>query len=359
MTKRIAIVGGGYAGAQLAKGLESEARITLIEERSHFVHASALIRALVDPSILDEALIPYDKLLKQGKVVRGSAVSVREDSILLADGRCIHADYIVVATGSENAMPFKAKGADIEGLRRANAHIHSHLKQARTIAIVGAGAVGVELAGEIKHFMPNKQVTLISNRQALFPSQPDKLGLQLIDKLKALGVEILLGVRAENLESTTMPYQGELALSNGQRIGADLIFPSIGSRACPSLLENLPGAQKSTANRIKVDQWMRPSSYHEVFAVGDVADSGDAMTIAAITRQVPWLKKTLLALTRGESLEKLRPYRPWGEKAPIVVTLGPTRGNSYLGVFTAGNFLTRMLKGKDLTTRYNRIFGRQ
>ena len=44
MAKRIIIVGGGYIGVQLAKAMDNKAEVTLIEPRSHFVHAPALIR---------------------------------------------------------------------------------------------------------------------------------------------------------------------------------------------------------------------------------------------------------------------------------------------------------------------------
>ena len=50
MSQKIAIVGGGYIGAELAKSLDDTAEVILIEPRSHFVHAPAMIRAVVDPS---------------------------------------------------------------------------------------------------------------------------------------------------------------------------------------------------------------------------------------------------------------------------------------------------------------------
>ena len=92
MSKRIAIVGGGYIGFRLAKALENEAEITLIEQRSHFVHTAAMIRAIVDPSILELALIPYDKLLQRGTWVQARAAAVDGSGVVLEDGHRIDAE---------------------------------------------------------------------------------------------------------------------------------------------------------------------------------------------------------------------------------------------------------------------------
>lgn len=358
MAKRIVIVGGGYIGAPLARALDAVADVTLIEPRSHFVHAPAMIRAVVDPAILETALIPYDKLLTRGTVLRGKAASVDGEGVTLEDGKRVPADYVVIATGSQNAMPFKPAGADIDGLRADNARIHATLAQAKTVAIVGAGAVGVELAGEIAHAMPDKKVTLISSEPSLFPKIAKKLGRSILAKLRTAGVEVVLGARATNLESVTTPYSGALTLSDGREIHADLIFPVLGSRAVSGVLQGLPGAKKGSADRITTDQWMRPSSLPNIFAAGDVAEMGDAMTIVAISRgQLPWLEKTLKALLQGKRLEDQKPYKPMG-KAPFLVPLGPERGNSFLVLFTAGDFLTRKMKGEDLfVAKYRKELG--
>lgn len=360
MTQRITIIGGGYIGTELAKALDAVAEVTLIEQNSHFVHAPAMVRAVVDPKILDRALIPYDGLLKRGRVVRGVAKSISETEVTLASGETIAADQIVVATGSSNAVPFKSNGSGIDGLRAANAHVHEQLVDASTIAIVGAGAVGTELAGEIAHAFPDKNVHLISSESTLFPHHPHKLGHELAAKLEALGVAMNFGVRAENLQSLTDPYAGSLTLSNGSQVEADLIFPVIGSKATSTLLQTLPGAEVGRADRVKTDAWLRPSQMRNVFAAGDAAETGDAMTVVGAGRQVAWLKAALKAVIEGKKVEDLKPYAPWGPKAPFLVPLGPKIGNSFLGVFTAGNFITRKLKGEDLfLSKYNKILGRK
>ncbi|WP_283643720.1 NAD(P)/FAD-dependent oxidoreductase [Marinovum algicola] len=359
MSKRIAIIGGGYIGAELAKSLDNTAEVTLIEPRSHFVHAPAMIRAVVDPALLDRALIPYDRLLKNGRVLRARANGIDADGVTLDDGQRVAADYIVVATGSSNATPFKPVGDDIDGLRQANQRVHDQLNAARRIGIVGAGAVGTELAGEIAHAMPDKEITLISDTGRLFPTMPEKLGTALASKLRDAGVTLVLGKRAENLQSLTEPYAGRLKLSDGSELEFDLIFPVLGSRASSELLDGLPDTQKSTANRVKVDRWLRPSSLPNVLAAGDLADAGDGMTIVATSRQLPWLKATLKGLISGKPLEQMKPYKPWGPKAPILVPLGPKRGNSFLGLFTAGDLLTRKMKGENLFVRkYSKLLNR-
>ncbi|MBL9045856.1 MAG: FAD-dependent oxidoreductase [Tabrizicola sp.] len=349
MTKTIAIIGGGFLGAALAKALDEKAEVTLIEQNSHFVNSSAMIRALVLPKLLDKVLVPYDKLLTRGKVVAARAEGVDATGVTLADGRHIAADYIVVATGSTNAPMFKPTTDGIAGLRAMSAKVSAQIRGADRIAIVGAGAVGTELAGEIAHHLPETKVTLVSGDPTLFPMMPAKLGASLLPQLRALGVEVILGARAENLQSLSEPYSGTLRLTTGQEIAADLIIPAIGSRANSDLLAALPGAEKSTLNRIKTDAWMRPSSLPNVFAAGDAADMGDAMTIVAATRQVPWLTKTLAALIAGKSLESQRPYAPWPKgKTPLLVPLGPRRGASFLVLFSDRGFFTRMIKGKNL-----------
>ncbi|MCG3267934.1 NAD(P)/FAD-dependent oxidoreductase [Yoonia sp. I 8.24] len=348
MSQKIAIIGGGYVGAELAKSLDNTAEVTLIEQNSHFVHAPAMVRAVVDPAILDRALIPYDGVLTHGRVVQGVAQSISDTEVALASGETIAADYIVVATGSSNAVPFKANGGDIEALRATNGQVHAQLVAAQTVAIVGAGAVGSELAGEIAHAFPDKTVHLISSEATLFPHHPPKLGRKLTAKLKASGVSLNFGARAENLQSLTEPYAGTLSLSNGAQIEADLVFPVIGSKATSTLLQSLPGAEVGRADRVKTDAWLRPSQFGNVLAAGDAAETGDAMTVVGAGRQVAWLTKTLTALVEGKNVEDLKPYTPWGPKAPFLVPLGPKLGNSFLGFFTAGNFLTSKMKGKDL-----------
>ena len=220
--------------------------------------------------------------------------------------------------------------------------------------------MGVELAGEIAHAMPDKKITVITMDDKLFAAKPDSLGASLSKKLRASGVELILGKKVEGLASMTEPHAGSVTLEGGPERAFDLIFPVLGARACSDLLKDLPGAEVTAAERIKTDGHLRPSSLLNVFAAGDVADPGDTMTIVAVSRQLPWLKKTLTGLITGRKLADMKTYRPWGTEAPIVLPLGPERGNSFLMLFTAGDWITKKVKGADLfVPKYQKLLNRR
>ncbi|MEL7105428.1 MAG: FAD-dependent oxidoreductase [Pseudomonadota bacterium] len=353
----VAIVGGGYVGVELAKALSGTLRVTLIERAEAFTHAPAMIRAMVDPSVLDRALIPYDRALPSGQFVHAEATGIDATGVTLADGSHIAADYIVLATGSGNLPAFKSSTGDIAGVRAANAVWHKAIVDASTIAIIGAGAVGTELAGEIASAMPDKTISLISSDDALFPGFPQKLGASLVAKLRAMKVDVILGERAANLPDGTTPSGGEVMLSSGRSLKADLIVPAVGVRLDTGLADLLPDVTRGPDKRLVTDGWMRPTPLPNVFAAGDIADNGDLMTIVAVSRQVPWLAKLLKAVASGQTVEAQPPYTPWG-KAPILVPLGPKRGSSFLMIATLGDWVTSKMKGRDLfITKYRKLLG--
>jgi hypothetical protein len=80
---RIVVVGGGYGGTSIARGLDAVADVQLIEPRDQFVHNVAAIRALVDASWLDRVAIPYDRLLRRGTHIQDCAVEIRDGMVRL------------------------------------------------------------------------------------------------------------------------------------------------------------------------------------------------------------------------------------------------------------------------------------
>jgi NADH dehydrogenase FAD-containing subunit len=359
--KRVVIIGGGYAGTKLAQALDDAAEMVLVEPRDAFVHNVAAIRAVVEPSLLDRLIIPYDRLLAHGKVVQDRAVGFGEQSVKLAARGALEADIIVVATGSRSARPFKPGGDSISQFRAASAEAHQMLKSATSVAVVGGGAVGTELAGEIAAGTTGKRVALFSGTPSLFPNMPPGLGKRLLAQLTRMGVAVHLGASAEGLRDEDGPRPGPLQLSSGQSMAADMVFPALGVTPVTGVLDGLPGLSFNRGGRVSVDPWLRITGRTNTFAVGDMAATGDPMTIVAINAQVPWLARTIKTLLDGKQANELPRYAP-ASSSLFLVPLGPQRGASVLPVLgrpvVVGSFLTKVAKGKDLLiSRYRKEFG--
>ncbi len=359
MSKKITIIGGGYAGTMLARELDSHADISLIEPREKWVHNVAMIRALARPELLDDIIMSYDGLLKKGRVVRGRVASMDGTTAILEDGNKISSDMTIIATGSNYAAPFKMQGDDSAAFVTKAKRVMTQIGKANNIAIVGAGAVGSELAGELAFARPEKRITLISAAETLFPDYPAKLGRNMQRQLGELGVKLRLGERIKKLKRTDEPFvplKNKIKLSDGFPIDADLVIPAIGAKPQTSLLQTVDGVVFDDHGRASVDDRLRPTDNPDLFVIGDIASTGDTMTIVGLTRQVNWLKKAIKAHLRGKAMTEVKPYKPWS-KPLILLPLGPDKGASALPFGVAGPLLTSAIKGKKLfIPRYHREF---
>ena len=186
----VAVIGGGYGGIHVAKYLDADADVVLVEPKDAFVHNVAALRARVDPTWLTRIYYPYDGLLARGRVVRDRAAKVDVGRVVLASGEEIRPDYIVLATGS--AYPFPAKH-DVDSAAAAHDKVrvaHAALSAAHRVLLLGAGPVGIELAGEIKAVWPDKHVTLLDVADDVLGERfrPD-LKAELRRELTGIGVE--------------------------------------------------------------------------------------------------------------------------------------------------------------------------
>jgi NADH dehydrogenase FAD-containing subunit len=358
--KRVVIVGGGYAGANLARALDKVAEVCVIEARDRFVHNVAAIRSVVTPSLLARTVIPYDRLLKRGQVRQGVVTHAFDGGVKLATGETIEADVVIVATGSRYASPFKPDEHGREGFERGVKAAHANLLAANEVAIVGGGAVGVELAGEIATAHPDKRVTIVSSTPALMPGYAPRLARSLEAQLREKGVRLRLSTRVETLQAHDEPFFGALACLP-DALESQLVFPALGARPVTAIFQSMPSASFDAQGRVQVDAWLRPAGAQRLFAIGDAASTGDPMTIVAITRQVPWLAKLVTAMLAGTSPASMPGYSPWSSRG-ILVPLGPRDGASVLpvtaGGVLVGKWVTALIKGRELfIPRYLKEFG--
>lgn len=198
--RRVVVVGGGYAGSAVAQGLDDVADVVLVEPKDVFVHNVAALRALVDPSWLELSYFPYDRLLQHGRVVQDRATLIDSGGVTLASGDRLEADIIVLSTGTSYPFPAKCDVADGAEAKERVRRTHKELATSDHVLLVGGGAVGIELAGEIKSQWPGKRVTIpaasTSSGQLwwLVPPNPSRRWLPTLDAvLCAMG---LLGPRS-------------------------------------------------------------------------------------------------------------------------------------------------------------------
>jgi apoptosis-inducing factor 2 len=321
----VVVIGGGYGGINTARALDDVAHVVLVEPKDAFVHNVAALRALVDPSWLPRIYLPYDGLLARGQVVRDRAAKVDAGRVTLASGQEIRPDYLVLATGS--SYPFPAK-SDID--RTADAHdevraAHGALGAAPRVLLLGAGPVGIELAGEIKAVWPGKHVVLLDVADDILGARfrPD-LKAELRRQLTAIGVELML---ASPLRQGPPTPPGELATFTvitqaGTEVTADIWFRCFGvAPVSDYLVGDLAGA-RTPEGFIRVTPYLQVAGQDRVFVVGDVGASDHKMAGIA-SRQAQVVADNIRALITGSG--DLRPHEP---TAPaIMVPIGPEGGS--------------------------------
>src|ERR1700737_4281041 len=229
----VVVIGGGYGGINAAKALDDVADITLVDPTEAFVHNIAAWRALVDPAWLDRIFYPYEHLLAHGRVLRDRAVAIDGRRVTLASGDILEPDYLVLATGSAYPFPAKTEEPDIASARARHRAAHEALLAADRALIVGAGPAGLELAGEIKAFFPDKDVTIADISEDILTGPYDQaLPDELLRQLDELGVELRLGTELGELPNAAPATLAPIAITtaDGGELVADIWFRAFGVR---------------------------------------------------------------------------------------------------------------------------------
>ncbi|MBB5159839.1 NAD(P)/FAD-dependent oxidoreductase [Saccharopolyspora phatthalungensis] len=358
MDPTVVVIGGGYAGIAAAKDLDDVAHVVLVEPRDAFVHNVAALRGLVDPAWAHRLFYPYDELLNRGRVVRDRARKVDPAGVTLDSGRRFDADYIVLATGSTYPFPAKFDVADSASAKARIRATYDELTRAEHVLLLGAGPVGLELAGELKAAWPDKAVTIVDPaHDILVGGLPAELRTELRRQLAELNVELVLGAPLhEDPPSEPGEVKGFTATTTrGREIAADIWFRCYGIRPNSDYLAGGLEAARTPTGAIEVTPELHLPDAPTVFAIGDVTAIPEAKMAKAAGEHARIAAANIRTLILGD--QNLSAYTP---AAPsIALPLGPTHGATYApeaGLLTAET--TAQIKGQTLRTEaYEALLG--
>ena len=324
MSKTVAVIGGGYGGASVAKALDEHADVVLIDPKDAFVHSAGSLRALVRPDWADSIFFTYDTLMQNGTVVRERAASVDAGGVTLESGRRVEADFVVLATGSGYPYPAKfdtdAAGEALTRLRST----HGELAQAERVLIAGAGPVGLELAGEIKAEWPGKHVIVVDPGTRLLPAFDEALREDLHRQLDEVGIELRQGTSLLE-EPPTRPgeYKPVTARTSGGDVEADIWFRAYGVDTASHYLADGRLTTRNERGQVPVTERLNVAGHANVYAVGDITDLDEAKMAAFAMQHAEVVAENIRAQIAGE--EPGATYVP-SPIPSLLLPLGPHKG---------------------------------
>lgn len=360
MTATVAVIGGGYGGVSVAKALDDIADVILVEPRDTFVHNVAALRGLVDPDWTDRLFYPYDRLLRHGRVINDRAARVRPSTITLGSGEQVAADYIVLATGSTYPFPAKVDVHDSSAAKDRFRTTRAALAESDGVLLLGAGAVGLELAGEIAAAWPDKTVTIVDPAEDILSGEefPGEFRAELRRQLDAMGVRLVLGTSLTE-QPPSDPGEAKtftVTTRSGVGVTADVWFRCFGVVPVSDYLAGDLATAREPSGHVTVTDELRLPGQHRVFAIGDLTALAEAKKAKAAGQHAEVVAGNIRTLIGG-GLE-LATYRP--DAPSIALPLGPTGGASYSpehgGILDAAT--TSQIKGADLLAgRFAELLG--
>lgn len=302
MKKSIVIVGGGFAGLELMKGIGDSPKynVTLVDANNYNFFPPLIYQVstgFMEPSAIS---YPFRKILRNFRNVRfrlGSLLEVvpSENKIMLSNGE-LHYDILVMATGTESnyfgnkniekySLPMKTisdaltlRNTILTRLDRATRHDDKEeRKKLLTFVIAGAGPTGVELSGilaEMKTSILKKdypelsesdlgKIYLIDGQSAVLNTMSKNSQSYTYSKLNELGVEIKLNCLVNDFKEDIV------LLSDGTAIESKNLIWAAGVTA--KAFDGFSPDSFGKGKRLKTNNFNLVKGYDNVYALGDCA----------------------------------------------------------------------------------------
>ncbi len=297
----IAIVGGGFAGVNLAKKLANKDgyQVTLIDKNNYNFFPPLIYQ--VATGFLEPTSISYPfRKLFSGKnnlhfrLAEVLKVVPEQNKLILNDGELVY-DQLVFATGAETnyfgmknvaekSLPMKTLSDALEMRNRLLENMEKaaisndpvEIKELLTIVIAGGGPTGVELAGmfaEMKNGILRKEYPFLSGKggeiylvdglgAVLTPMSPESQK-DTYEALTKLGVKIKLNCQVKDY------IDNKVILANGETIGTRSLIWAAGVTAMA--FEGLPAESYGRGKRMLVDEFNKVKNTQNIYALGDTA----------------------------------------------------------------------------------------
>jgi NADH dehydrogenase len=376
----IVILGGGFAGLNLAKSLRhTNARITLIDRQNHHLFqpllyqvATATLSSVEIAKPLRSILSDYENVcVELGKV---ETVDLKSRTVVLSD-RNISYDYLIIALGGVTSYFGHPEWAEFApGLKSINDALRirreilfafeqaeltsdpKELKKLMTIVIVGAGPTGVELAGackELGRFVmrhdfrkidPTKvRVLVIEAADRMLMHLPRNLSASAQRQLEEIGVEVRLNTMVKDIKEGTVVVSAKETPDVLETIEAASIVWSAGVGANP--VTRTLGVDIDRAGRIKVNPDLSIPGHPEAFAVGDIAfvlnkDGTPVPGVSPAAIQMGQYVAKVIENELGDAIHRPAtrdPFKYWDKGT--MATIGHSRAVAKIGAIEFSGFL--------------------
>ncbi|MAC94892.1 MAG: FAD-dependent oxidoreductase [Flavobacteriales bacterium] len=352
---RVVIIGGGFAGLHLAKKLKGKRfQVVMIDRNNYHTFQPLLYQVATAGLEPDSIAYPLRKIFKSHenfyfRMAKVSRVDTESKNVITEIGE-ISYDYLVLATGTttnffgmndmaENAMSMKSISEALD----LRSYILQHFEKAlltsskeeqealMSIAIVGGGPTGVELAGAFaelkKHILPadypdldirRMNIHLIEMADELLPPMSARASKKAFQYLEELGVTIWLKKAVESYDGMTVKFK------EGKVLKAKTLIWAAGVKG--NLVQ---GVSKDVIKkgRYEVDRQNRIVGYENVFAIGDLSlmqtddfPEGLPMLAPVATQQGEFLAKNLEFIENNKALKDFK-YNDRG----VMATVGRNR----------------------------------
>lgn len=374
--KRVVILGAGFAGLHVAKGLRGVGvHVTVVDRENHHLFQPMLYQVATAALSPSDIASPIRGVLSRNRntdVLLGEAVSIDTERrrVMLADSRSVDYDYLVVATGARHSYfghddweqwapglknlddALKVRRQILLAFERAEQEPDEARRKALlNFVIVGAGPTGAEVAGaiaELKEYTLRRDFRNINPRAAnvilleagphVLSTYPAPLGQKARATLKRLGVVVRTDTMVTDVSADGVTAGGEF-------IPTTTVIWAAGNAASP-LLEHLH-APADKQGRILVEPDCSVPGRPEIFVLGDAAaythdSDGTLPGVCPVAIQMgDYVAKVLRREADGRLPAERPPFHYW-DKGQLAV-LGRGKAVADIGKAHFSGFIAWLL----------------